>query len=849
MKWLILLLLMSFTALLPLAAQVNTKIPDWVNKIDIRKDAFIDKNKVMDGYYYLLVDEQHNTLTRQNYYHYAKAILNEEALTSVSQIEFSYDPTYQKGMLHFVKVIRGTTVIDKTKDLDFKILNEEGQRSAGVLTGTKTFYTNLSDIRKGDIVEFSFSVNGENPIMANYFDYTLSLGYADPLDKIYYRVLFPKETKPTILNKKTSLHPLIRQSNVNDYVWEVVNPAPLKQESSVPSWYDPYASVQISNISSWSEVKAHCRSMLTLGPYDQSEMKLITDSIVKISSDPEMQVTAIVDFVQKHIRYSGNENGIYSHVPRTPDRVLKNRYGDCKEKSVLLNELLRLIHIEAYPVLINTTLRIKTPEHVPAIRSFDHCISSFSIAGKLYFIDPTISYQAGSFKHRILPNYGTGMILDNKPEAFTVIPINSSSKTTIEENFIITDSADTRLNVTSSYTGTDADDARYYFKSTSLSEIQDYYKKWYTKYSDDIIVIDTITFTDNTGSNEFKTTESYLLKKFWSIDDSSKTGKIKKDFMPYSLNCKLNYGEEKTRKGPLRIDYPVNFTQIISITNPLGWNIRDEVKKESTVFFDYTNSLVVTGNTLQAIYTYIPKKGVIESSEYENYKSKMNFINYNIVLSLEETPDKGESTQFNWLLLLTLFAGALAGGILVWYLNKHPLKSNFENRHSSIGGFLVLVGIAILITPLSFISSIFQQWESERAVDYFTYYFNEESNHFSPIKGYYTLFMNFINVVMTIFSVFLVTIFFQKRSSFRPYYSIFKIVNILFLIIDVIIIYQAYSGSSALEGRKIVSRQTASLFLLFIGSCVWVPYIWFSERSKHTFTNDTISREANQQGQ
>jgi hypothetical protein len=92
MKWFTLLLFSLFTITTKLTAQVNPKIPDWVNKIELRKTPLIDKNKVTGGYFYLLIDEQHNTVTRQNYFHYAKAIINEEALTNASQLEFSYDP-------------------------------------------------------------------------------------------------------------------------------------------------------------------------------------------------------------------------------------------------------------------------------------------------------------------------------------------------------------------------------------------------------------------------------------------------------------------------------------------------------------------------------------------------------------------------------------------------------------------------------------------------------------------------------------------------------------------------------------------------------------------------------------
>ena len=132
MKRYFLFLLHFFFTIAPLTAQIDLKIPDWVNKIE-PKPVSINKKDVVDGYYYALIDEQYNSIAKQYYFHYAQAIVNEEALTTISQIEFSYDPTFQKPKLHFIKIIRGTTIIDKTKNLDFKILNEESQRKVGFL--------------------------------------------------------------------------------------------------------------------------------------------------------------------------------------------------------------------------------------------------------------------------------------------------------------------------------------------------------------------------------------------------------------------------------------------------------------------------------------------------------------------------------------------------------------------------------------------------------------------------------------------------------------------------------------------------------------------------------------------
>ena len=96
---------------------------------------------------------------------------------------------------------------------------------------------------------------------------------------------------------------------------------------------------------------------------------------------------------------------------------------------------------------------------------------------------------------------------------------------------------------------------------------------------------------------------------------------------------------------------------------------------------------------------------------------------------------------------------------------------------------------------------------------------------------------------MLVYAVFLVTIFFQRRASFRIHYLLFKIITLLLLTLDVFLIYKGYSSSGSVNTTRMLTRETVSLAGLFISACIWVPYIWFSERSKHTFTNETGDEE------
>ncbi len=67
--------------------------------------------------------------------------------------------------------------------------------------------------------------------------------------------------------------------------------------------------------------------------------------------------------------------------------VLANQYGDCKDKSTLLNTLLEAEGFHASSVLLNTLFEVE-PE-VPSPYQFDHMITVVSIEGKNVWLDST----------------------------------------------------------------------------------------------------------------------------------------------------------------------------------------------------------------------------------------------------------------------------------------------------------------------------------------------------------------------------------------------------------------------------------------------------------------------------
>ncbi len=112
------------------------------------------------------------------------------------------------------------------------------------------------------------------------------------------------------------------------------------------------ALLEISSFASWDQFTDWFQR-ISEGAFDSGpEVKSKAAEIAAAHSSREERIRAAYEFVSK-LRYVAIEFGIHAFRPRTPEQVLHQRYGDCKDKANLLVALLREMEIEAFFVLIN----------------------------------------------------------------------------------------------------------------------------------------------------------------------------------------------------------------------------------------------------------------------------------------------------------------------------------------------------------------------------------------------------------------------------------------------------------------------------------------------------------------
>jgi transglutaminase-like putative cysteine protease len=89
------------------------------------------------------------------------------------------------------------------------------------------------------------------------------------------------------------------------------------------------------------------------------------------------------------IRYTGVELGQGGLVPRTPAETLRRRFGDCKDKAVLLIAALRALDIPAYAALLNAgDDQQDVEQELPGFGAFNHAIVVVPGTPSIW-IDPT----------------------------------------------------------------------------------------------------------------------------------------------------------------------------------------------------------------------------------------------------------------------------------------------------------------------------------------------------------------------------------------------------------------------------------------------------------------------------
>lgn len=802
----------------------------WIIQQDFNKS---DEYKLVDmdqGGIYLLADFQTHIEKQMSYSHFAIKLISESGTQNYSDIWVDYDPSYQKLMFHQLQIIRNGKYIDKLEQEKFKVVQNESELNRKLYNGTYSAGIFLEDTQVGDIIEYAYTIEGFNPIFKDQYFTGFNLQYNVPVKKLYHSLLYKDSRKVNYKILRDGPAPVRSEKNgLKHLYWKRENLEDLVENSGVPTWYSSYPYVSVSTFTEWKEL---IEWALPLYPYDSEMSTAVSNKIQEVKSaysDPEAQINAIIRIVQDDIRYMGIEVNEYSYRPHDPNLTFTKKYGDCKDKSFLLSYMLKKAGFVADVAFVNTKKRSFITDYLPSPVIFNHVIVMLSYDGEKYFIDPTLNFQTAGFTNLYSGNYGKAVVINKKYPEPVDIPVYSQEKIKIIEVFQVKDTLQpVEYSITSTYSGSEADNIRSSKSNSSTNELNNSYINFYSYLYADMEFAEDLKYEDTDDPGQVKVIEKYRINDFWEYDES---------VMDYvcmlnasNLSYYLSDHEERNRNNPLAIYHPVEIENRIIFHHSKAIEIekmQGEVRNNS-FRFDYT-VYQMNDQTIVFDYHYQTLKDHVAIEEMDAYFQDIDEISELIYYEFTYGSGPGNSKGTNWIMVMlsTFFVIILL--FIAPFVYRWNMGLKTKGNPIPLGGWLILPIIGVFLTPLIIIYQLYnfdfynlEVWEllSSPKSDYYDSWF--------VISLIYEVLINWFFII---YSLFLIVLIIKRRNIFPYHYVIFRILNLSLLIIDLILV-QNISSELYDSGQE----NNTEIYRSVIGAAIWIPYMLLSQRVKDTFT-------------
>lgn len=631
-------------------------LPDWVEPVAAFDPAPEATSDVSHGYHSRLHDFQYNGMVpgESSYFNAVEyRLTNPYGVENYSSIEISFDPSYEQLTLHELWIKRGDVLIDKLPTARFDMLRTESDRAELIYDGTRTLAIVLNDVRSGDRVRYSYSVDGENPIYGGHREFRVHTELWSELDRQYTRVLTSSD-RP--FNRRIRGQDVPLQITDDNGIQEIVidqrGVGEYELEEGVPSWHYNRGTIVFSDMKDWRSVVDWALPMYELPEQSSVELATIASVIRSAHGDVDEQIGAALRWVQEEVRYFGVELGKNSHWPSRPEETLARRFGDCKDKAFLLVALLRELGVQAQPALVNTNRGLESANYPYRMHAFDHVIVHVMREGESHFIDPTRRNQAGALGQFHEPDYGRALILSADTTGLSEMG-NRFSRYQMSTHKTLrlprhgsparTDSVesgqgeDAVLEVVTSRQGALAEKVRLVLERDGPRKIEQDYVDYYSGYFTDIAASESPEFNPGSGS-EMVVNEQYRIPDIWQADEN--VDSYRWLFADDVLGYLDKPDETRGRQQPYELVHPVVIEETWDVLMPEAFRL-DELNASLSndwVSFSKESTVSDDGRHLQVTFRFKTKANEVPAKDLPAYARSVKQIEDMASFYVEDKP-------------------------------------------------------------------------------------------------------------------------------------------------------------------------------------------------------------------
>ncbi|MGC3960112.1 MAG: DUF3857 domain-containing protein [Verrucomicrobiota bacterium] len=846
--WIVLGLLLS---LCPLFAQTNISIgppPDWVQPVRWDATAQRPPQEKSEGVRYLLDERQEHPQREEEFVRTIELMENEAGVQDSGSLAFYFDPSYQQLIIHQVQIHRGGQVLNRLDSAKLKTIQSEPDLNGHMLTGEQSAVLFVEDLRVGDVLEYSYTRRGYNPILGGHYSTRFGVQFGSPVDRQRIRVLWTAAKPLHVRTHLAASTPARKLSNgITEYLWDFTNLTAIEFEDYLPASYEPYPYVELSDFKDWARVVDWALPLYPTTPTNlPAELQQLIEEWQRTGPTDEERARLALEFVQDELRYTGLELGPDSYRPTPAAETFQKRFGDCKGKTLLLCTILHAMNFEAWPALVNTADREAIAPRLPSPFAFNHVIVKLRLGGKTFWLDPTYSHQGGALAKRFLPRLGKALVIQPGGTALEDVPLAAADSTRqrVQATFRITDyQSPTTLTVQTTYRGYGADDMREDIARSDLKELGKDYLNYYARLYPSIASAQPLSVSDDRKANVLTINETYSIKDLWKLDTPSK--KWQAEFYGESLVNLLTDPTTRLRKMPLRIPFPLRQEHEITVHLPdRDWEIPSADKTIEHEAFSFRARRNFTGKVLRYQFECETKVSELPPQKVADYLIKLDEMETALGESLER-PDNTPhhfTANLNWLMIvIAVFGGifTLAGVCLGWFLTRSrnvaspgeiPPLLDTAPQLRGLSGWLILVGFGLCLSLPMRGYFLLSNWDGYFSIQVWQNFAMPQSDRYHP--GYAPLLIYELlgNIAIIGLNVLTIGLFFMKRKAFPRVFLLFLWTNAFLIVSDELICRQIpfLAKESSAASTRLAIRAVFYAVL-------WTAYTLKSRRVRATF--------------
>ena len=640
--------------------------PAWVEPIapDLSRRP---PSETSGGVDYLVVDDQLRVSpgSLERFRHVARRMVSAKGVENGSELRIDFDPQYERLTLHEVTLRRGGDRIPALRPGEVRVIQREPDLDRRLYDGEHTALIFLRDVRVGDVVEASWTVRGSNPVFDGRHAASFSLGYGVPVARLGVRVLVPGDLPLRWRVHGLELPPARRRvAGEEEYRWARTDVAAAEDEGDLPPGLYPSPWLELSEWRDWGEV---VRWALPLyAPSEPSAAMAAKLAEWRALTGEAARALAALRFVQDEVRYLGIELGTSSHRPHRPADVFAWRFGDCKDKSLLLVTLLRALGIDAAPALVDTEDREAIAARLASPFAFDHVIVRARIDGAARWLEPTRSLEHARLEGLSPPAYGLALVIAPGVASLTGLPPPAALHTDVRSTWRVPRFGDpVAFEVVTRLEGLEAIDMRHELAETPAAELQRRYLDHYARNDPGIRSVGRLEVEDDPAADRITLTERYELPPFAEGDERQ----LRAD----AIREELSDPETALRELPLRLHHPVIVTERLRIELPGTPDVEEDEEEVRSAGAQLTYAARVDGASVVFDYEYRSLAGVLEPAAVPGHLSALREMRglwvVGLPLALEGSLTSGGSARggsdaVHVATLLLLLAGVAVAAFL-----------------------------------------------------------------------------------------------------------------------------------------------------------------------------------------